>query len=1132
MKSLKFDSPPEGFDSYQLKRLSVSRLFVFLLFGCLSLGILFLLSYWFERIFYLIYVDEERISHAGYILLVSSRGDIQVEPLRRSKCKINPYTPEKHHLYFSLNGLLFYYSFKHSMFKSVKHKLKKFIESYKESKFTGIQTSDVPLIRRFYGANMIKIKFLHIALVFISLIFFPPNFFQVLIAAGLFSLNRIFYGINLCIYILFSAGLSTYEKLSIRKNLKSKIIQDVRVKVFRVVNQQSVEDLIDATDLVPGDLVSIESNMKIPCDLVIVEGSSLVNEAMFTGESAPISKSEIVRGKRIDSKNVLFSGTVAIFNRTPLVKAVVIGTNWNTAKGEMLSGVVHTKERVLKFQQHFFILLAILFTFNVLMIALVTISELTKEIPSYRNIGLKVLDFARYGFPPSLYFITMTAIQISISSLGKSDIKVFSSFKLVEAGAVKVVCFDKTGTLTENRLTTHGFLVSDHRTFEAVTTDIERFMTLSVFDVFLEGISCCHSLNVINGNVTGDPLEEELFSFSKSSMELKLIDSKPVNEISLNYDYTAINNVSREANQIILVDEFTSEKRRMGVVVRKSESKTHRFFLKGAPEIIKDMLRQETIPENFQSVLNEFSQEGLRVLALAYKDISNDEMESLKDDDTSALEKDLTFIGLLLFKNPIKESTRPVIRQLRNCLYDTAIITGDNIFTAISVAYGTEMIDKNQKLLVATQNKNEKISWQEFDPANINDQFLKKQYEVHSIASSVKLATSALRKVETSFANVLRQCKEEGFVLAFEGMAFETCLHQFGSDQIGLLLSYSVVFARTSALQKEIVISEMKNFHNKNFKYVAFVGDGSNDCRALNLADIGLSIANAESAFAAPFFSSKVDIDPILDILIEGKICLNNALQNFKFIMTANHISIFNVFLMNYYGLDITQSDYVLKFLFALPIAFTLSSTKGIRKLNFFLMRPTVLNKDFLIPFFALLYASFGLILIAFKVIINTPIHKHPSEAVSDELYGNVSAVDIHYFVENKLIIFFVHCLYLTAGYNAYFGYPFKTPFFSNLICWLIYGSIVIIVSHNLFPHWLWSGDQLAIVTRIFRTPNPTQEQLFQIVSLLVISVTFLVLLEKILKYYFLTERAKEILNEDKRPKVDLVPVDHISNID
>ena len=128
-----------------------------------------------------------------------------------------------------------------------------------------------------------------------------------------------------------------------------------------------------------------------------------------------------------------------------------------------------------------------------------------------------------------------------------------------------------------------------------------------------------------------------------------------------------------------------------------------RVFCKGSPEKIETISDPSTLPTNFHSVLDSYTEKGYRVIALATKLLpANKSYIKIKRMHTPEVEKDLEFLGLIVLENRIKKETKPVIKQLQNAKVRTVMVTGDHIQTAVSVAKECKMISSKSQVVFVT----------------------------------------------------------------------------------------------------------------------------------------------------------------------------------------------------------------------------------------------------------------------------------------------------------------------------------------------------------------------------------------------------------------------------------------------
>lgn len=195
--------------------------------------------------------------------------------------------------------------------------------------------------------------------------------------------------------------------------------------------------------------------------------------------------------------------------------------------------------------------------------------------------------------------------------------------------------FDKTGTLTEDGITIHGikinqgnFKISQKSTFKEEQKGLEYYIYenenyLDYNNAFIEVLACCHSVTLIKGQLMGDPLEIEMFECSGWT----LIENSISNEIVAMLRATETDQIS----QIEIVKRFNFESKlmRSSVIAKKSSNDIYRSFVKGSPEKLLELCLSETIPDDFHQILDQYTFEGYRVIALASKILPN--VKSFKD---------------------------------------------------------------------------------------------------------------------------------------------------------------------------------------------------------------------------------------------------------------------------------------------------------------------------------------------------------------------------------------------------------------------------------------------------------------------------------------------------------------------
>lgn len=325
---------------------------------------------------------------------------------------------------------------------------------------------------------------------------------------------------------------------------------------------------------------------------------------------------------------------------------------------------------------------------------------------------------------------------------------------------------------------------------------------------------------------------------------------------------------------------------RMSVVVQCKDGSRH-VFAKGSPKEIRT--RCKTVTADFDTVLNEYTSQGMRLVALATRPLGGASPE-----DRTAVESNMTMLGLLVLRNPVKESSAGLIQSLSAARIRTVMITGDNALTAIAVSRTLGIVEANAEVMLVDDNK----------------------------TMTRILAGSMSEPEPLHWDEALSRCCP----LALSGAAFEAAM---ASPHASAIMQACNVFARAQPLQKLDIVAAFQHYGRYT---VGMCGDGSNDCGALKVADAGLSISDGEAAIAAPF-SARSAADA-LQVVLEGRCALATSFAIFKFMILYSVVQ-FTGIIICYTEVSLFSD---LQFLWIdlftiLPLACTLGLTPPVERL-------------------------------------------------------------------------------------------------------------------------------------------------------------------------------------------------------
>ncbi|KAM0679584.1 putative cation-transporting ATPase 1 [Glugoides intestinalis] len=433
--------------------------------------------------------------------------------------------------------------------------------------------------------------------------------------------------------ILFAEAIFVFSRVITMKMFRKLDQKENTIKRLRLGDgSRQQNEMVKTTCLKPGDKVVIDSLIDVPCDMLILDGSCSVNEAMLSGESVPVLKEEAV-GESEEvvcfdkhKKHILFAGTKLEKIHKSLT-CVVLRTSFDTEQGVLLDKMLQSEDIKYDPEALRFILLL---SFISLVNSIFTIKYSTKT--GY-SLLLDVIILFTSSIPFELPMILNMSIQSAVKNLMLKKIYCLEPFRITLAGKVDVCCFDKTGTLTDTRLEVKGIEQGNENTSKV--------------------LSCCHNLISVDGQIKGDPMEIAIFNHS----------------------------FDKSAFKILQQFSFSSELKRQCVLAEIDGNKGEMLFcMKGAPETVKNYLSE--VPENYKDY-EEYAKKGFRVIALACREIPKNE---LAISNRVSLEKDLKFCGFVLLESSLRKDAKEMCQTLQASGLKVVMITGDNLLTAGSVA--------------------------------------------------------------------------------------------------------------------------------------------------------------------------------------------------------------------------------------------------------------------------------------------------------------------------------------------------------------------------------------------------------------------------------------------------------------
>ena len=437
------------------------------------------------------------------------------------------------------------------------------------------------------------------------------------------------------------------------------------------------EQVIDAAQLVPGDVIRLEAGDFIPADARLLKSVSLKSEeSALTGESVPSEKdaAALVEEKAPlgDRSNMVFSGCSVTYGTAT---AVVTGTGMNTEMGKIAGLLEGEEEGQTPLQQKLAQLGKYLGFVALAACAVIFVVGLAGGI-NVLEIFMTAVSLAVSAIPEGLPAIVTIVLAIGVQRMVRKNALIRRLPAVETLGSASVICSDKTGTLTQNRMTLVKLWVEGEQELEAVSTS----NTQAARELLRYGALCCDGSVVYKEDGTeqhiGDPTETSiLVAAHKNGME----------QDELNRQYPRLAELPFDSDRKLM----TSVNQIDGKIVA---------IVKGA----FDMMAARCVSGNLEAAKeknDEMSRGALRVLAVGYKFL-----EKAPEDPTSEeLENGLTLLGLVGMIDPPRPEAKAAVATCRQAGIKPVMITGDHVVTASAIAKELGILGDGDKAITGAQ---------------------------------------------------------------------------------------------------------------------------------------------------------------------------------------------------------------------------------------------------------------------------------------------------------------------------------------------------------------------------------------------------------------------------------------------
>ncbi|MDO7786207.1 calcium-transporting P-type ATPase, PMR1-type [Desulforamulus aquiferis] len=669
----------------------------------------------------------------------------------------------------------------------------------------------------------------------------------ILLAATLVSglLGEWADAITIMIIVVINAILGFVQEFRAEKSMEA--LRALTAPEARAI-RNGLERKVRASDIVPGDIVLLDTGDKVPADLRLLSLSNLeVEESALTGESNPVKKrvanmagqEEVSLG---DTRNMAYMGTVVVRGRA---KGVVVSTGMHTEMGHITKMIQEAEDDQTPLQRRLEHLGKSLVIFCLGVCALVVVLGIWRGEPMY-HMFLAGVSLAVAAIPEGLPAIVTIALAIGVQRMIRRNAIIRRLPAVETLGCATVICSDKTGTLTENQMTVRSVMVGNSTvriTGEGYDPKGEFHFDGSKGSEFNKLLKCaalCNNAvltkgevsvggmfrNLKTGNlgriwgVNGDPTEGALMVLAAKGKIWR-------------------NELEKKENRLFEAP-FDSDRKRMSVVYQDA-SGSLTGYVKGAPDVMLELCTHiyrdgRVVPlsgsakEEILKRNSEMARDALRVLALAYSEVSP--LKPGEELTEEAVEKDLVFLGLAGMIDPPRPAAIQAIQTCRRAGIRTVMITGDHQLTAQAVGKELGLITSGSKVLTGAQ------------------------------------------------------------------------LDKMDDQELQLEAEKASVYARVTPKHKLRIVRALK----RNGHVVAMTGDGVNDAPAVKEADIGIAMGKSGTDVtkeASAMVLADDNFKTIAAAIEEGRAIYNNIRKFIRYLLSCNVGEVLVMFLAVLMGMPL-----------------------------------------------------------------------------------------------------------------------------------------------------------------------------------------------------------------------------------
>lgn len=485
--------------------------------------------------------------------------------------------------------------------------------------------------------------------------------------------REFFEPLLILLIVVLNAFMGMLQESKAEKALEA--LKGMSAPHARVI-REGREKIIDASLLVPGDVIRLEAGDFVPADARLLKSVSLKSEeSALTGESVPSEKDAdalVTENAPLgDRNNMVFSGCSITYG-TAL--GIVTATGMDTEMGKIANLLNDEEESQTPLQKKLAQLGKYLGVLALAACGIIFVVGLANGI-LVMEIFMTAVSLAVSAIPEGLPAIVTIVLSIGVQRMVKKNALIRRLPAVETLGSASVICSDKTGTLTQNRMTlVKVYCDGEEEAKDIGAADYDKAMRLLKF-----GALCCDgSVEFVNGEEQhiGDPTETAIvLAAHKKGMNKKELEKSCPRLAELPFD----------------------SDRKLMTTVHRMDGKTI-VIVKGAFDMMAPRCTAGNL-EKARQITEEMSRDALRVLAVAYK-----EVEALPENPVSQeLENDLTFLGLVGMIDPPRPEAKAAVATCRKAGIKPVMITGDHVVTASAIAKELGILKEGDKAITGAE---------------------------------------------------------------------------------------------------------------------------------------------------------------------------------------------------------------------------------------------------------------------------------------------------------------------------------------------------------------------------------------------------------------------------------------------